>query len=186
MSMITIGLKNVLVGTAITDKTAAQIRAAVNAASFTKIGKVYQDTAQISQDAAEVTEHFEEGKSAPEVRRKKRKIPAAKFSIMNPSGLHLTNYEGGDAVDTAGWGTDGSEAVANKCIILVAEQGLTFVIPNADIDAVLNGNLSASGILLLEVTVTPLTNAGKSIYAFPSSMITVTGSEAADPTVPNS
>ena len=184
--MITIGLKNVLVGTAITDKTAAQIRATVNAATFKKIGKVYQDTAQISQDAAEVTEHFEEGKSAPEVRRKKRKIPAAKFSIMNPSGLHLTNYEGGEAVDTAGWGTDGSETVANKCIILVAEQGLTFVIPNADIDAVLNGNLSASGILLLDVTVTPLTNTGKSIYAFPSSMITVTGTEDADPTVPNS
>ena len=60
-----------------------------------------------------------------------------------------------------------------------------FVIPNADIDAVLNGNLSASGILLLEVTVTPLTNTGKSIYAFPSSMITVTGTEDADPTVPN-
>lgn len=183
--MITIGLKYILVGTAITDKTAAQIRATVNAATFKKIGKVYQDTCQINQDAAEVTEHFEEGVAAPEVRRKKRKIPAARFSLMNPSGLHLVNYEGGEAVDTAGWGTDGTEVIQNKCIILVAEQGLTFVIPNADIEAVLTGNLSASGILLLDCTVTPLTNSGKSIYAFPSSMITVTGTEDADPTVPS-
>lgn len=185
--MITIGLKYVLVGDAIVNKTKSEILAYINGNSWSckKIGKVYQDTAQINQDAAEVTEHYEEGAAAPEVRKKKRKVPAARFSIMNPNANHLAAYVGGEVVDTAGWGEDGTEKVQNKCVILVAEEGLAFVIPNGDIDALLTGNLSASGILLMDVTVTPLTNTGKSIYAYPVSMITKTGTEDADPAVPN-
>lgn len=182
--MITIGLKYVLVTDAITATGKDGLLAAINAATCKKIGKVYQDTAQINQDASEVTEHYEEGAAAPEVRKKKRKVPAAQFSIMNPNAKHLSDYVGGELVNTAGWGEDGTEKVQNKCVILVAEEGLAFVIPNGDIDAILSGNLSTSGILLMNVTVTPLANAGKSIYAFPVDMITATGTEDAEPVVP--
>ena len=58
-------------------------------ASMTKIGKTYKDTANINQDAADVTEHFEEGKSAPEVRKKSKKIPKVTFSLMNPDPTML-------------------------------------------------------------------------------------------------
>ena len=61
-SVITIGLARIAVGTAAPNGTMP--------AELIKIGKVYKDTCKIAQDAAEVTEHFEEGKSAPEVRKK--------------------------------------------------------------------------------------------------------------------
>ena len=137
--------------------------------NMTKIGKTYKDTANINQDAADVTEHFEEGKSAPEVRKKSKKIPKVTFSLMNPDPAMLAAYIGGDVDNTTGeWKFDGDEVVANKAIYIETEQGLDFAIPNGDIEAVINGALSASGIVLVDFTVTPLAvTSGKAIRAIP-------------------
>lgn len=160
---ITLGLCQILVA----DASAAGTMP--TKANMTKIGKTYKDTANINQDAADVTEHFEEGKSAPEVRKKTKKIPKVTFSIMNPDPTLLATYIGGSVDSTTGeWKFDGDEAVANKAIYVETEQGLDFAIPNGDIEAVINGALSASGIVLVEFTVTPLAvTSGKAIRAIP-------------------
>lgn len=157
---ITLGLCQILVA----DASAAGTMPAKS--SMTKIGKTYKDTANINQDAADVTEHFEEGKSAPEVRKKSKKIPKVTFSLMNPDPAMLAAYVGGTVDNNGDWGYDGDEVTANKAVYVETEQGLDFAIPNGDIEAVINGALSASGIVLVDFTVTPCAvTTGKAIRA---------------------
>lgn len=164
MSLITLGLTQIKVGEVMPDGTMP--------VTLNKIGKTYKDTAKIAQDAADVTEHFEEGKAAPEVRKKQRKIPKLTFSIMDADVQALIDYIGGTnvgTVDSPKWGFDGSEIVANKAILLESEQGLNFEIPNADIEAVINADMSAKGIFLIDFTVTPMAvTSGKAIRAYPT------------------
>lgn len=160
--LITIGLSKISVGTASTNGTMPS--------SLEKIGKVYKDSCKITQDAAEVTEHFEEGKSAPEVRKKSKKIPKVTFSLMDCDPDALVKYIGGSKVNTNGWGFNGDEITANVAMKIESEQGLDFCIPNADIEAVINADMSAKGIFLVDFTVTPCAvSAGKAISAAPKS-----------------
>lgn len=161
--MITLGLCEIKVGAAAVGGTMPT--------TMTKLGKTYKDTAKIGQDAADVTEHFEEGKAAPEVRKKSRKIPKVTFSIMDCDVQALIDYIGGSNVgttDAPAWGYDGNEVVANKAIKVITEQGLDFEIPNGDIEAVINADLSAKGIFLVDFTVTPCAvTSGKALRGVP-------------------
>lgn len=159
-SVITIGLARIAVGTAAPNGTMPS--------ELTKIGKVYKDTCKIAQDAAEVTEHFEEGKSAPEVRKKTKKVPKVTFSLMDCDPDALVKYIGGEKVNTTGWGFNGDEITSNIAIKIESEQGLDFFIPNADVEAVINADMSAKGIFLVDFTVTPCAvTSGKAISAVP-------------------
>lgn len=159
MGLITLGLSQIKVGEAAPNGTMPT--------ALTKIGKTYKDTAKIAQDAADVTEHFEEGKSAPEVRKKQKKIPKLTFSIMDADIEALIDYIGGSNVGTESapkWGFDGDEIVANKAVFVETEQGLDFEIPNGDIEAIIDADMSAKGIFLVNFTVTPCAvSAGKAI-----------------------
>lgn len=158
-SLITLGLCEIRVGTAAPNGTMPT--------DMTKIGKTYKDTCKIAQESSEVTEHYEEGKPAPEVRSKTRKIPTLTFSIMDASVDDLVAYVGGENIDGA-WGYNGDEVVANKAIKVVTEKGLDFDIPNGDIEAVINADMSAKGIFLVEFTVTPMSvTAGKALKGTP-------------------
>lgn len=163
MGLITLGLCQIKVGEAA--KTGTMPTALI------KIGKTYKDTAKLGQEKADVTEHFEEGKSAPEVRKKARKIPKATFSIMDADVKALVEYVGGTNIGTElepKWGYDGDEVVANKAIFLETEQGLDFEIPNGDIEAVINADMSAKGIFLVDFEVTPCAvDSGKAIRGIP-------------------
>lgn len=162
-NLITLGLCEIQVGGASPSGTMPT--------TLAKIGKTYKDTAKFAQDSSDVTEHFEEGKAAPEVRRKARKIPVLTFSIMDASIQDLIDYVGGENVGTDGkpvWGYDGNEVVANKAIKVITEQGLDFEIPNGDIEAVINADLTASGIFLVDFTVTPMAvSSGKALRGIP-------------------
>lgn len=137
-----------------------------------KIGKTYKDSARMSQDAPEVTEHYEEGRSVPEVRKKTKKVPVFSFQIMDADIDTLVNYVGGTKVAKAQntktkWAFDGSEAVEPRSIFIRTEQGLCFEIPNADIEASINSDFTASGIFLVDFTITPLAvSAGKALRAY--------------------
>lgn len=134
--------------------------------SLNKIGKTYKDSCKLNQAASEVTEHFEEGKASPEVRKKQKKIPVLTFSIMDPDAQTLADYIGG-TVTNGKWGFDGTEEVVNRSIQVQTEQGFWVDIPNADIEAVLNTELSVKGIFLVDFTVTPLSvTSGKAIYMY--------------------
>ena len=160
MGLITLGLSKISVGEA--------SPLGVMPTALTKIGKTYKDTAKLSQDAADVTEHFEEGQAAPEVRKKTRKIPQLTFSIMDADVQMLADYVGGEVTDNK-WGYNGDEVVANKAIFIESEQGLQIEMPNADIEAVINADMSAKGIFLVDFTVTPMAVATgqKAIRAMP-------------------
>lgn len=159
MGLITLGLCQIKVGTAAPNGTMP--------GTLTKIGKTYKDTAKINHDAADVTEHFEEGHAAPEARSKSKKIPKVTFSIMDADGQLLADYVGG-TVSSGTWGYDGDEVVANKAVFIETEQGLDFEIPNGDIEATINADLSAKGIFLVDFIVTPLAvTAGKAIRGVP-------------------
>lgn len=126
--------------------------------SLAKIGKTYKDTAKITQNASDVTEHYEEGKAAPEIRKKSKKIPTLEFSVMDADADTLATYIGGTATGSLGsksWEFDGDEIVANKAIKVVTEQGFDIDIPNADIEATIDADLSAKGIFLVKFVVTP-------------------------------
>jgi hypothetical protein len=164
--MITLGLSEIQVGVAAPGGTMP--------VSMTKIGKTYQDSCKMSQATADITEHYEEGKAAPEVRRKKKKIPALTFSIMDPDVTALIAYVGGALTDSTKWGYDGSEVVANKAIKVVTEQGLIVDIPNGDIEAVIDFEISQKGILKVNFTVTPMAvTAGKALMAYPAATLVV-------------
>ena len=159
VSLITLGLCSIEVGTASESGTMPT--------DMSKIGKTYKDTCKIAQDAADVTEHFEEGMAAPEVRKKSRKIPKLTFSIMDANVDDLVAYVGG-AKDGDAWGYNGDEVVANKAIRVKTEKGLDFDIPNGDIEAVINADMSAKGIFLVDFTVTPMAvTTGKALRGVP-------------------
>lgn len=166
--MITLGLSEIQVGTA--------SEAGSMPAQMTKIGKTYKGTCRIQQQAADVTEHFEEGAAAPEVRKKTKKIPVLTFSIMNADVQMLIDYIGGSNIGTESapkWGYDGTEVVANKAIHVESEQGLNFDIPNADIEALVNNEASSQGIFLVDFTVTPCAvTSGKPFQAAPKATTT--------------
>ena len=148
-SLITLGLCEIKVGTAAPG------------------GTMPTEMSKIAQDAADVTEHYEEGMAAPEVRKKARKIPRLTFSIMDANVDDLVAYVGGENIDGA-WGYNGDEVVANKAIRVITEKGLDFDIPNADIEAVINADMSAKGIFLVDFTVTPMAvSAGKALKGTP-------------------
>ncbi len=162
-SLITIGLSEIQVGVA--------SKAGTMPSTLNKIGKTYKDTCKIAQDSADVTEHYEEGMAAPEVRKKSRKIPRLTFSIMDANVQDLVDYVGGSNIGDSTnpkWGYDGNEVVANRAIKVIAEQGLDFEIPNGDIEAVINADMSAKGIFLVDFTVTPMAvDAGKALRGVP-------------------
>ena len=62
----------------------------------TKVGMTYKDTAKMTQEDAEVTEHFEEGHANPAIATEVKKIPKLEFSIMNPDAQFLKTHLGGD------------------------------------------------------------------------------------------
>lgn len=148
-SVITLGLCEIQVGAASEEGTMP------DALSMKKIGKTYKDSCKITQATSDVTEHFEEGMAAPEVRKKNRKIPQVTFSIMDANVDDLVAYVGGEKVEESKWGYNGNEVVENKAILIKTEKGLDFEIPNGDIEAVIDGELSSKGIFLVNFTVTP-------------------------------
>jgi hypothetical protein len=96
---------------------------------------------------------------------------AAPNGTMPTAVQALIDYIGGTNVGTElapKWGFDGDEIVANKAIFVETEQGLNFEIPNGDIEAVINADVSAKGIFLIDFTVTPMSvTSGKAIRAVP-------------------
>ena len=164
--LVTLGLAEIMVGEASPAGTMPQ------ETSMKKIGKTYRDSAKFSQETSEVTEHFEEGNAIPVARKVTKKSPKISFSIMDADIDTLVEYVGGTKVEKNGtektkWAFDGTEVVKNKAILVKSEQGLWFEMPNASIEAVINADMSAKGIFLVEFTVTPLAvTEGKGLRAY--------------------
>ena len=147
MSLVTVGLSEIKVGTAAPNGTMPS--------SMTKIGKVYKDSCKISQEASEVTEHFEEGHAAPVYSKRTKKIPKSTFQLCDVDPDALAKYVGG-TVNSGVWEFNGNELTENVALEIIPEQGMIIQIPNASIEAVINSDMSSKGIFLVDFTVTPL------------------------------
>lgn len=151
MSLISLGLSEIQVGQIAADGG--------EATSYTKIGKTYQNTCKLQQETGDVTEHYEEGQAAPEVRKKKKKVPVLTFSIMDPDPTFLEAYLGGTTTGTGDdmeWSWSDTAEEIEASIRAIPEVGLVYTIPRGDIEAVLNADVSSQGINLVDFTVTPL------------------------------
>lgn len=151
MGFVSLGLSEIQVGAIAADGG--------EATSYSKIGKTYQNTCKLQQEKADVTEHYEEGQSAPEVRKKKKKVPILTFSIMDPDPTFLKAYLGGEVTGTGDdmeWSWSDTDEDIEASIRVIPEIGLVYTIPRADIEAVLNADMSSQGINLVDFTVTPL------------------------------
>lgn len=165
MGKYTVGLKQVKVGTAVTD---GDISASVLSA-LTKTFKVYNDTCEVVQDAPSLTEHKEENNAVPVVVLVERTSPRVKFQMMETDATALIAMLGGTAQPdgtqsgTTGFGFDGTDEVSNQCFMFEALQGMDIYIPNGRISANLSGKMSKTGILLCDVEVIPeaVTGTGK-------------------------
>lgn len=157
-SLITLGLSQIMVGTAATNGTMPTVA---------KIGKTYEDTCKMTQASAEVTEHYEEGVAAPSVRNKKKRMPVLTFSIFDPDPALLAAYIGGSVNGTSGAWEFNGEVVSNAAIQVQTEQGLWIDIPNGDVEAVINAEFSSKGLFRVDFSVTPLAvSAGAAISAY--------------------
>ncbi len=122
-----------------------------------KVGMTYKDTCKMTQDAADVTEHFEEGKTAPAIKNKEKKIPKIEFSIMNPDAKFLADHMGGTYdLATKTWGFDGTEVVEPDEWDIITKKGMDFHIPKGDADVTVDFDISDKGLLLVKFAVTPL------------------------------
>lgn len=151
MSLISLGLSEIQVGQIAADGG--------EATSYTKIGKTYQNTCKLQQETGDVTEHYEEGQAAPEVRKKKKKVPVLTFSIMDPDPTFLEAYLGGTTTGTGDdmeWSWSDTAEEIEASIRAIPEVGLVYTSPRGDIEAVLNADMSSQGINLVDFTVTPL------------------------------
>lgn len=130
-----------------------------------KVGMTYKDTAKMTQDDPEVTEHFEEGKASPAVSIDTKKIPKLEFAIMNPDAQFLQTHLGGTYDSTTKtWSFDGSEVVADGKWVVLPKKGFeSITINKGKAVAKIDFDISDKGILLIRFVVTPLTptDAGK-------------------------
>lgn len=78
---------------------------------------------------------------------------------MDPDVEFLKAYLGGTVAgdaDEAEWSWSDTDENIEASIRAVPEVGLVYTIPRADIEAVLNAEMSSQGINLVDFTVTPL------------------------------
>lgn len=125
----------------------------------TKVGMTYKDTARMTQEDAEVTEHYEEGKANPAVASKVKKIPKLEFAIMNPDAQFLQTHMGGtyDSL-TKTWSFDGSEPVTNGEWTVLPKKGFeSITIHEGDAATAIDFDISDTGLLLVRFVITPLT-----------------------------
>ena len=130
--------------------------------TLASLGYTYQDTAQMITEDAAVTDFYAEEVDDPVVSIGRAGKIQFKWSLMNPSPDDLVTLIGGSAAKSSGntgndndvWNAPDSYAVIEKSIEVSPKQGLKFSVPRAKIEAKINGNLSKSAMLLVEITAT--------------------------------
>ena len=123
-----------------------------------KVGMTYRDTARMTQDDPEVTDHFEEGMANPAVSVETKRIPRLEFAVMNPDAQFLQTHLGGTYDSTTKtWSFDGSETVADGEWTVLPKKGFeSITINKGKANAKLDFDISDKGLLLVRFVITPL------------------------------
>lgn len=124
----------------------------------TKIGMTYKDSAKITQDPPDTTEHFEEGQPFPALSEDEQKVPKIEFSIMNPDAQFMQTYLGGtyDSA-TKKWSYGRTQtSIPSGLLDVITKKGMDFKAAKAKLTATIDFDLSSKGILLVKFIATPL------------------------------
>ena len=149
MSTFTLGLSEILVGDVLETGLMPEISA------MTKIGKVLENTASVTQEEATFTDFKEQGSAAPAVRVKQDGAFSSTFQIMDADPELLAKYLGGSVVGKV-WNYLGKSVNVEKALFIKPNQGLYFQFPKASISATIAGELNNENLVTVTFNVTPL------------------------------
>lgn len=117
------------------------------------LGYTYQNSAKMTQDDPETTDHYAEEVDDPVISIDRGGKTNFAFSIMNPSVTVLAELLGGKADDAQNtWDAPDTIPTIEKSVRITPTQGLKFDIPRMKMVAKINGDFSKQGILLIEVS----------------------------------
>jgi len=129
-------------------------------ATFAPLGVTYKDSAELTSDEPEITEHYSEENDEPEETISKRGLTKIKWSIIDSDADTLVKILGGTATGTAPnkvWSAPSSVVDIEKSIKITPKAGKAINIVRARLVAKINYKLSRTGILLIDIVATVLT-----------------------------
>lgn len=124
------------------------------------LGNTYQDTANITVEDPQVTEHYAEEEEDPQVIIERAGKTTLNFSIMDADYTVLQSLLGGTITGTGAtekWNAPAKLPNIEKSIKVTPEQGHVINIVRAKISAKYQGGIGKTGIMLLQVTATVMT-----------------------------
>lgn len=136
--------------------------------SLVSVGNVLRNSAELTQDDAQMTEHFAELKSDPiaVVTRNGKRL--FRFTLMDVAADTVVIYAGGSV--TAGppdvWNAPTAAPNIEKSFEITTLDGTVITINRGKVTAKVTGQASEEGRFVVEVMVTPLTPLVADVPAF--------------------
>lgn len=133
------------------------------APTFTKIGKVYEDTGTMEETEPTKKEHREEGAPFPFLVTSKKGTKSIKVNIVLEDISTMVDFFGG-TIATVGtgelakktWTEPTSQVTIKKAIKCFPDNGYATIFPTADIVATQKRDLKVDGLHVIQLTITPL------------------------------
>ncbi len=148
----TLGLKKIEIGDIASDGGVST--------NFQVIGVTYKDTAELTQEDPELTEHYSEENDEPEEVISAKGKTAIKWSIMDSDPDTLVDVLGGEVTGAVGsevWEAPAASVDIEKSIKITPKKGRVIIVPRARLVSKINYKLARTGIFLVEITATVLT-----------------------------
>lgn len=152
MSKVAFGVKSIKKGGINTSTGLAE--------NLVNVGDVYRDTATLTQEDGETTDHYSEFKNDPVVTITEPGETTLEFSLMDTEADVLVQYLGGTVTTVSSvksWNKPSSVPDIEASFELETIDGTKFTINRAKVSAKINGELARKGITLLEVKARVLT-----------------------------
>jgi hypothetical protein len=112
------------------------------------VGDVYEGTATLDQEDAQITEHYSEFKNDPVASVEKTGKRMFSFSLMDTSADTLVAWLGGTP-DV--WNAPEQPPVIEKSLAIETEDGTIYTIHRAKITGKLSGDVSKTGKVTLDI-----------------------------------
>lgn len=128
--------------------------------SFAPLGVTYRETAELTQEDPEVTEHYSEENDEPEEIVTSKGKTTITWSIINSDPETLAGVLGGQVKLVDGndvWEAPPGGVEIEKSIRVTPKRGARITIPRAKIVAKINYKIARTGIFMVELTATVLT-----------------------------
>ena len=120
--------------------------------SLTDVGKIYKDSAELSQEDPSITDFESEQDDDPVESVEKLGKKTIKFSIMDYTPATLAKFLGGEASGTpAVWGSPSTSAAIEQSVEITTNK-VVISAARVRVRAKLNAKLSKTAIALIDVT----------------------------------